>query len=226
MNPYDLNFAYGPSLSDRTHGINLYGACELPLGRGRRFSTRSGTVDKVIAGWQVSSVLQWFSGKPLFVTMGGQPFGSAFAQESLPALRDPNADPGRYVNVAGTGGVGVAGSPAAGGTGLNLFADPEYVFKSFRHFRISEDGRSSRGLIRGLPWFTFDLSISKRTQLRENVSLRFGADIPNVLNHPVFNDPSLDFLNPATFGVLTTEAFADNNFYGQRQFQLFLRFEF
>jgi len=226
MNPYDLSYAYGPSFSDRTHGINLYGMWELPFGPGRMFSTKSGVMNKVIGGWQVSSVMQWFSGRPLFVAMGGQPFGSPGAQESVPAFRDPKAMEGRHFNVAGSGGVGTTGNPATGGTGLNLFADPQYVFESFRPFKISEDGRSSRGLIRGLPWFTLDISVSKRTRLGESASLRFGADLLNFLNHPLFNDPSLNLLSPTTFGVLTSQPISDNNYYGQRQIQLFLRVEF
>ncbi|MFH1575299.1 MAG: hypothetical protein ABIG68_15070, partial [Acidobacteriota bacterium] len=226
MNPYDFHYAYGPSLSDRTHGINLYGMYELPFGPGRHFSSRSGVLNQVIGGWQVSSVMQWFSGRPLSVSMGGQPFGSTGAQESVPAVRDPKANEGRYSNVAGSGGVGTTGNPATGGTGLNLFADPEYVLNSFRPFKIGEDGRSSRGLIRGMPWFTLDVSISKRTRFGENASMRFGADILNFLNHPLFNDPSLNLLSPTSFGVLTSEPISDNNFYGQRQIQLFMRLEF
>lgn len=130
------------------------------------------------------------------------------------------------MNVAGSGGVGTTGDPAKGGTGLNLFADPEYVFNSFRPFKISEDGRSSRGVIRGLPWFTLDLSVSKRTRLSENASVRFGADFLNFLNHPLFNDPSLNMLSPTSFGVITSEPISDNAFYGLRQIQLFLRLEF
>ncbi len=75
VNHYDLDYAYGPSLSDRTHAFNVYGLYELPFGRGKRFDA-SGALDKIIGGWQVSAVTQWFSGRPLFVAIGGQPFGS------------------------------------------------------------------------------------------------------------------------------------------------------
>jgi hypothetical protein len=71
------------------------------------------------------------------------------------------------------------------------------------------------------------MSISKRTLLRENVSMRLGADILNWLNHPLFNDPGTSLLNPTAFGVITGQPISDNNFWApSRQFQLYLRFEF
>jgi hypothetical protein len=226
MNPFDLNYAYGPSIPDRRHGINFYGVWELPFGSGRRFNT-GGWGDQVIGGWQVSAVAQWFSGLPLFVTAGGQPFGSLVGQESAPAIRDPQADPGRHSGVAGSGGVGTAGDPATGGTGLNLFANPKAVFDSFRMFRISEDGRDSRGVIRGLPWTTFDLSLAKRISVKERLNIRFSFDFLNVLNHPLFEDPTLDLLNPRTFGVISAEPLNPlDHFWAPRQAQFGLRIEF
>lgn len=226
VNPFDLDYAYGPSLSDRTHGINIYGLYELPFGKGKRLNP-PGWSSKLASGWQISAVGQWFSGRPLFVTTGGQPFGShpGGSQESLPAARTPG-DSGRFMNITGTNGIAVNGDPARRGTGLNLFQNPEEAFRSFRPFLLSQDQRTSRGLIRGLPWATLDASLSKRTNLGEKISLRFSADFLNVLNHPLFDDPALNVLAPASFGVLTSQPISSNNFYNARQIQLGLRIEF
>ena len=225
VNHYDLDYAYGPSLSDRTHAFNVYGLYELPFGRGKRFDA-SGALDKIIGGWQVSAVTQWFSGRPLFVAIGGQPFGSIpGSQESAPTLRNPNANEGRYEGVFGSN-VALNGDPARGGTGLNLFQDPAAVFNSFRPFLLSQDGRTSRGVIRGPNWATFDMSLSKRTSITERVQIRFSADFLNLFNHPLFNEPALNLLAPASFGVLSSEPTSSNNFYNARQIQLGLRIEF
>ncbi|MCI0387836.1 MAG: carboxypeptidase-like regulatory domain-containing protein [Acidobacteria bacterium] len=226
INPFDLNYAYGPALSDRTHGINVYGLYELPFGKGKFFNT-GGVLDKLIGGWQVSAVGQWFSGRPQFVGVGAQPFGGHpfFSQESAPILRNPNANEGRYTGVFGQT-IARNGDPARGGTGLNLFKNPEAVFNSFRPFSISLDQRTSRGVIRGLPWATLDMSLSKRTRITERINIRFSADFLNALNHPLFEDPFLSLLDPASFGVLSAQPISTNNFYNARQIQLGLRIEF
>lgn len=227
MNPFDIRFAYGPSLSDRRHGVNAYLLYELPFGRGRRFGAE-GWVDKVVGGWQISGVYTLFSGRPLFVTQGGQPFGSFNAQESAPLIRDPRANEGRHLNVAGSNGVGTAGDPSSGGTGINLFSDPEFVFNSFRFFEISRDTRSSRGAIGGLSRWTTDMSFSKTTPITERFQLRTSFDFLNIFNHPLFNDPQLNLLNPATFGVITSQPGDPGNgdFWASRQIQIGIRFEF
>lgn len=226
VNPYDLDYAYGPALSDRTHGLNIYGLYELPFGKGKLINP-GGWANKLVDGWQISAVGQWFSGRPLFVSMGGQPFGAlgGGSQESAPGIRAVSGE-GRYSGIAGTNGIGATGNPATGGTGLNLFEDPEAAFRSFRPFLISQDQSTSRGAIRGLPWATLDASIGKRTRVGERLSFRFSADFLNLFNHPLFEDPALNLLSPNTFGVLTSQPISTNNFYNARQVQLGLRIEF
>lgn len=221
MNNFDYSYCYGPALSDRKHGVNFYGVYELPFGLGRRFGTGSGWSNKLIGGWQVSWVSQWFSGRPLLVTQGDQPFGSDVSQESAPLIRDPKANIGRHLGVAGSGGIGTAGN-------MNVFSDPRFVFESFRRFLISEDARSSRGVIRGLPWATLDLSLAKKTVINERISITFSLDFLNFLNHPVFNDPVLNLNAPAAFGVISSQpgTFAGSLFWAARQIQTGLRVEF
>ncbi len=77
-----------------------------------------------------------------------------------------------------------------------------------------------------VPWATLDLSLSKRMTITERVHIRFSADFLNALNHPLFNDPALNLLAPASFSVLTSEPTSSNNFYKARQIQLGLRIEF
>jgi hypothetical protein len=230
MNPFDRNYCYGPALSDRRHGLNFYGTYDLPFGKGQRFGGGvSPRLNKLIGGWSTSTILTYFSGLPLSVYAGGQPFGNACCgDESAPLSRDPRADEGRHGGVSGSNGVGVAGDPAAGGSGLNLFSNPEAVFNSFRYFKISEDGRGSRGVIRGLPRFTWDLSVAKYTAVTERIGVRFSFDFFNVANHPLFNDPFLNLLDPASFGVINSQPGDPGNgdYWTPRRCQFGLRIEF
>ena len=125
-----------------------------------------------------------------------------------------------HSGVPGSGGVGTDGDPATGGSGLNIFANPEAVLADFRPIQVSKDARSARGVLRGLPYWNFDLSLAKRTLVTDRVAFLFSADFLNAFNHVVFNDPTLSMQDPASFGVISSQA---NN---PRAIQFGLRLEF
>lgn len=226
FNPYNLDYCYGPQQSDRTHGLNAHGIYELPFGRGHKLGAGKG-VERIVGDWSVSAVSTWFSGLPLFVPAGGQSFGAG-GNESAPLIRDPKAEKGRFENTSGSGNVATAGDPARNGTGLNLFSDPAYVFGSFRRYLLSQDTGSTRGILRGLSRFTLDMSVAKQMRITERIKMRFTADFLNILNHPLFNDPSTSLDNPANFGVITSQPGnpGGGDFWAPRRVQFGLRLEF
>jgi len=83
-------------------------------------------------------------------------------------------------------------------------------------------GNLGRNVLRDLPVFRFDTSISKSFSISESKSLQFRADIQNIMNHPQPGAPSLT-LNSANsanpFGQITNKA-------GGRTIQAQLRFGF
>ncbi len=222
---YDLNVDYGPALWDRTHVFNLGGFYELPIGPGRRFAV-SGPVNKIVGGWYFSGVYTANSGLPLVASQHGEAFGGAqqFAGiEPGVVARDPGTKYSNSVanNVRGSGGVGTSSDPARRGSGLNLFSDPEAVYKSLRPLLLSQDGRYGRGVLRGLPRWNIDFSVGKKTAITERVRTVFTFDMINAINRVEFADPSVSYQTPASFGVITGQ-FAN----GSRQIQMGLRFEF
>lgn len=226
FNPYNVGYCYTAMQSDRKHGLNTHGVYELPFGKGHRWGAASGW-DRVTGGWSISSVVTWFSGLPLAVTAGGQPFGAS-GNESAPLIRDPKAGSSRNQNNAGANNVGTGANPAKGGTGLNLFQTPDYVFNSFRRFLLASDTGSTRGIIRGLPRFSCDASLAKRTRINERMNASFTADFLNLFNHPLFNNPGLSLDNAANFGVISSQPGnpGQGDFWNARRIQLGLRFEF
>jgi hypothetical protein len=54
----------------------------------------------------------------------------------------------------------------------------------------------------------------------ESVAFLFSADFLNAFNHVVFNDPTLSMQDPASFGVISSQANSP------RAIQLGLRLEF
>ena len=227
-NVYDLDAEYGPSLFDLTHVVNSNWVFELPFGEGRRFgaSTR-GLLGKLISGWYTAGILRATSGVPLTIIQSTQVWGGdiqfGFNSGAIPT---GSIDSGLFSGVTGSGGVGSSGNPATGGTGLNLFADPEAVLKSVRPLRLSEDTRSGRGALRGLPFRQVDLTFGKATRLTNGVTLRLGIDVVNALNTVNFVDPTLDLRSPATFGVVTTQRISEAQSIVPRRLQLNARLEF
>jgi hypothetical protein len=224
-NSFDLNAEYGPSPFDVTHLFNASWMYELPFGRGRRFSTSIGALDKIIGGWYTSGIFTARSGDPLVVTQGAGVWGgSLFLGFVSGAI--PKVDPKTFTNsiqsvVKGSNNIGTNGDPANRGTGLNLFQNPESVFNSFRRVEVSRDGRAGRANpLRGLPRWNADVSFGKRTTVTEQVNVIFSFDFFNLPNHVDFLNPSLDLNNPRGFGVITTQANTP------RRIQFGLRVEF
>ena len=107
--------------------------------------------------------------------------------------------------VAGSNGIGTSGNPATGGSGVNIFSNPEQVFRQFRPIAISEDTRAGRGTLYGLPRWNVDMSIGKRLQIVRNVRGVVTADVLNLFNTIQYSNPGLNLTSPTTFGVVTSQ---------------------
>ena len=222
-NAYNLNYDYGPSIFDRRHTFNASYFWELPFGKGRMYSTSNRVLDTILGGWYSSGIFYAASGLPLTLVQGVcQEWGAGIfgnCSGVIPTKRG-GLSPSVHGNVAGSNGVGTNGDPKAGGSGLNLFGNPDQVYNSFRYISVSRDTRDGRDALRGQNRWNFDLSVGKQFRFTERLNLRFSADLVNVFNHVMFNDPSTDFTDPASFGVLNSQ-------YNQPRFiQLGLRIEF
>ncbi len=233
-NNLDLDAEYGPSGFDNTHLFNATYLYELPFGRGRWLGVDNPIVDRIIGGWYVSGIFTARSGDPLIVSQGtsqvwGGGAGSLFLGFTPGAI--PTVDPGTFNNsavsgVTGSNGVGTATS-GTGGTGLNMFPDPEAVFNSFRRVELSRDGRSGRANpLRGMPRWNLDMSIGKRTHVAERVSVAFSFDFFNIFNKVDFNNPGLSLTNPSQFGHITSQNVPANRTEGSRWIQFGFRVEF
>ncbi len=61
--------ARGPSTFDIAHRFVLSGAYELPFGKGKRFASGGGVTDKIIGGWQLTTITTLQTGLPFTPTM-------------------------------------------------------------------------------------------------------------------------------------------------------------
>jgi hypothetical protein len=215
--PFNVGYDYGDSVADRRHVLAAYGNYQLPFA----------PQNPVFGGWNVSFVLSAFSGLPIAVSQGGGLFGLG-GQESVPFVQDTSIAGSNNYGVPGSGGVGTSGDPSAGGTGVNMFANPEAVFKNLRPILLGEDTVTSRGKIRGFGFRDLDLSIGKTLSMPRGGRLSISADFFNVMNTVLFGNPTLSILTPASFGVVTRQSGnpLTQDFSGSRSAQLGLRYEF
>lgn len=239
----------GPSIFDVRHNFTANVVYELPLGAGKRFLNEGGTLDKIVGGWQISSIGLWHTGHPLTVKMDlsnnivGGPFDGFASTYLLPDGNDqtdqrPDLIPGVPLTLPGGGHNGVPLINAAAFT-----APPVDANGFFTRF-----GNAPNGLIRALDSWQIDLALVKETKLTERIAMEFGVQAFNIFNHVQLGDPGTFTLGydttvpgtnlsvPGSFGVITTTNNFNNNNDNQaspntgtglpRQLQFMLRFVF
>ncbi len=199
---FDPDIDYGPSLFDRRHVLNSTFVYDLPFAR-----EGSGLNKALFGDWYVAGVVTASSGVPLDVCQRAGVYGGGLQFVTCSGAINTGGDIKVGVNegVTGSGGVGTSGNPASGGSGVNLFSNPEQVYRQFRHIRISEDTRAGRGTLYGLPRWNVDLSVGKRLQIVRNVRGVITADVLNLFNTIQYSNPGLNLTSPTTFGVVTSQ---------------------
>ncbi len=203
---YNLAYDYGTSAFDRKVVFNLLALYNLPFGKHGH-----GPLNYAIKGWSIAPILNISSGLPLKVATGsGQEFGQGGGANSGGAvlIKPDNFGNSVHSGIAGDSKtqVGINSNAAAGGTGLNLFADPLAVFNSFRPAMVGIDTTSGAGgQLRGLSRWNLDVALSRKFQFTERWSTTFSAQLFNAFNTVQFADPSVSLQSPQSFGVLSSQ---------------------
>ncbi|MGJ5816974.1 carboxypeptidase regulatory-like domain-containing protein [Paludibaculum fermentans] len=200
-NPWQPGLMKGVSDYDNTHLFNMLAVYNLPVGRGKKFSTDIPRwADAVIGGWQISGVWRWSSGFPI----------SVFETGVWPTNWNNN-NWARWT-----------GAPVKTQHGENMFADPEKAMAAFDY--ELPGGIGTRNGLRGDGIFNIDLNLSKRfiMPFNEKHSLQFRWETFNLTNTTKFdvNSASLDISVGGTFGAYSAQLTQP------RVMQFGLRYEF
>lgn len=197
---------------DVTHVINGSAIFELPFGKGHRFLSSSGALDRFIGGWQVSSIVHYQSGAPISLISGRGTFNRGARSGGNPAVSSLSSDQiknlfgiikqadGRvyYINPSVTDS---ATGRATGADNLNNTA--AFASQVFFHPTAGNIGSLQRLQFDGPSQVSWDFGVIKRTRIKENLNFEIRADFFNFLNHPLFfvGDYNID---STTFGRITT----------------------
>jgi hypothetical protein len=212
VDPFNLRRGYGLAGFDRKFVYNLFIVYQSPF-----FKSQKGIVGHALGGWTFGPIFTAASGLPITlgtINGGGQAFGEGDSNNYFANGNSENAVPigpipgaGVHYNVAGSSGIGTSGF------GANMFANPAAVFNNIRQPILGVDqGNGGWGVLRGLPYWSLDLSIAKSIKVTERFNLQASVVMINVLNHLVLADPGpspvpapgdyLDTSSPASWGVL------------------------
>ncbi len=240
--PFNLRYDYGPAPFDTRFVLNVLATYQLPFGKGQRFATNNGILDRIIGGWMFSPiftansglVMETYTGSCDEYGQGNTPFCSGLVATN--PISSYSTSPHFGVSSPSIGSAGnivpCSSSPGAalncGGSGVNLFSNPTAVYNSLQPIVLGlNSGRANDlGPLYGQHRWNLDLSITKDTHINEYIGLTFYAQMFNALNHMEFADPGqygsagIDLQNPAAFGVLNSQ------FNNPRSMELGLRLYF
>src|SRR5580658_4191530 len=226
-NPLVPGVDYGPSKFDHKQIFNALFVYNLPT----KFGRLPAALNYIAGGWHVSGIFSALSGAPVYVTEGSQVWGggqrSTFSTVAVPLVAPSSIGTGVHSNVIGSGGVGTNGNPATGGTGLNLFANPQAVYNDFGFVQLSSGIDGYGHPLRGLPFWNLDSSLGKRIVIAEHKALDFTFDFYNMFNHPNFSAGAGSITgSPVSFGVISSTAVPANRQSSARWIMFGARFEF
>jgi Carboxypeptidase regulatory-like domain/TonB dependent receptor len=241
----DWGGAKGPTTFDIRNGIKATWIYELPVGRGRPFlSSAHGVLGKVVSGWEIAGVGRLQSGTPINITSGRDTFNQNDGGVVLHNMtaKQLQQDVGlNFTSAIQANGVS---------TGTAYYLPQSLLQNTLAAFAISGTlnpsapyigpcttaGQICNQVFLWGPWLSkWDVSLVKRTQIKERLNLEFRVQALNVFNHPNIMVPagastngSISTQVTSSFGQTTT-AFRDlnnTNDPGARSLEFVLRLNF
>ncbi len=173
--PFNIASDRGLATFDARQIVGANVSYDLPFGHGKPFfGSRSGVTNAVVTGWMVNSIVTVQSGFPLTPELSYNPSNNGDGKNPVRPFANSNF-----------AGKVVLGTPAEWFNPQAFLPPPS---NGGFYGNLGRDTITGPGLV------TWDFSLLKDTQIRENVSLQFRAEVFNILNRANFGTP-----NPIAF---------------------------
>lgn len=192
---------------DLTHVFNFNGVYQLPFGQGKKFLNQNRIVDKLFGGWELSGIIQAFSGLPItIVNPAGTLNSSGLSGRQTPQSSLTNQQIKELVgifkvneklyfinpNILNTNG------QASAGPGSAPFAGQVFFNNS-----AGQTGNIGRTIFNGPKHFNINAALIKNIRFRESIRLQLRAEAFNLLNSVNFLPSSqLQNINSPLFGQI------------------------
>jgi hypothetical protein len=193
--------------NDQTNMINIAGTYELPIGKGKPFLNSRGLASNLLGGWQISPILTYATGTPIWngtggsVTVPGDPLGNGCAPCNRADIVSGAQEMLSYNNVYK--GQPVINAAAFSNPGLWTLGTAPRVLGALRN-----------------PWnLNENVSLSKRFNLGERFKAELRVSYFNLFNRVVFGSPNDLVLTDPNFGLVVNNQ-ANTQRQGQAQFQV------
>jgi len=244
----------GPTAFDIRHGFKMTWVYQLPFGQGRNLlSSAHGVFGKVVSGWEIAGVGRLQSGSPINIVSGRADFNyigtsvtatggeSGVVLGNITAKQLQNDMALNFTSQFNASGKAV---------GTAYYLPQSLIQNSLAAFNISGTFNPSAPYIGPCttagqicnqvflwgPWLSkWDVSLVKRTQIKERLNLEFRVQALNVFNDPNILVPggaatggNINVTLNSAFGT-TTQAFRDlnnTNDPGARSLEFVLRLNF
>jgi len=176
------------ALFDHPQSLKLTWIYSLPFGRGQRFLSSGGALDRLVGGWQVTAIQQYLSGDPMtiFSSLSAN-FTPGIRADTISGVKQTLTPQGLNVNLAFDPNTGAV----TNGTALlnpAAFADPPSSPNAGYPLRPGTSGRLLPN-VRGPGHETEDFGLIKNTRLNERVTFQIRADMFNVFNRTGLGNP-------------------------------------
>jgi Carboxypeptidase regulatory-like domain len=162
-NPFDRHFDYGPSDEDIRHVFKLSGTYQLP------HVGVSGFADKVVNGWQISSIVTWQGGSPFTIYSGVD-----------------NSLSGEFQDRADFTGASIHQAQLSSGRSHNQMVQQFFNTSLFQPNAIGTFGNLGKNALRGPRLFNNNMALVKNTKIGERFGVQFRAEAFNVFNNVNF----------------------------------------
>jgi hypothetical protein len=239
---------------DRTHTFNFNTIYELPFGNGKRWLNEGGLMNRLVGGWQVTSIINVSSGPPITIKdtrgtlnrAGRSGRQSATSNLSTDAIKDLvgifNTPCGIFfinptvidLNLSTCTGSGTATGLNLNGIGQTPSTGSTFAGSAGQAFFRNAPGQTGnleRAFINGPLYFNWDAGLIKNIQITEKTRLQLRVEAFNVLNNVNFAISSgAGALNTGenslVFDINSTNFGRITNAFSPRIIQFAGRFEF
>jgi len=182
QNSYNLRGERGPGQEDMRHRLTISYVYPIPLGQGHHFLTSTGNLlSQILGKWEWSGILRANTGIPLTPTISQDISGTGDRRDRPNLIGNWRLD---------------HPDPSTGWFNRSAFAIPA----------PATFGNVGKGRLVGPGYFALDTALMKRVDLTENKSLQLRFEFFNVLNHPNFDQPNLQYDSLAFGTIATAEA--------------------
>jgi hypothetical protein len=197
---------------DYAQNLKLTWIYDMPFGRGRKFLSGGGPMDKFVGGWRITAIQDYRSGDPLQVYDSNEASGvggGGVRADVLPGVAQKMPFEGPLDSMNGT-------------HYLNLAAFGAPPVDPISGTYATRWGNASRFLpsTRGPGYQSEDFGVLKDIGFTERYVLRLRADFFNVFNRTGLSDPSTDVSDTTGFGRIYGVS------HGPRSVMLSMRLEF